>query len=117
MSDADRKPPRAMLALIALATPVPVPKSTIFYRDNGILSLSFERVDDGLAWGAYLGGEPTSYVRECTRYVGQYGQIIWHGWSVTIDAAEPVTPTDPSGVLTGDEWAALDEIAQGEGVN
>lgn len=80
--------PRAMLAVIALATEVPTPKSISIYPKSEILSLMFERLAHGLAWSAFLGGQTETYVNTDGRRYLDAGVIRWHGWSVQLHASE-----------------------------
>lgn len=91
MSDADRKSPRAMLALIALATDLPCPCEVTFYSSRGSLMLTFDRIDDAARWLAFLGAGSEPYVDKTNgrRHVGQVGLPKWHGWQFSAYAAEP----------------------------
>lgn len=109
MSDqTPRKSARQMLALIALATDLPVPETITFH--SGILGLSFPNARDGQTWVRHFNAELRNHVSDGIRYVGQLGAIDWHGWDVSCSGSEPVTPdTD----LDTDQDAALTELAEG----
>jgi len=84
----ERKDRRAMLALIALATDLPLPKAVNWYSDTG-LSLDFDSLADGMAWSQHLGGQTATYINnDGFRYLRE-GSIRWHGWLVQIHANEP----------------------------
>ncbi len=105
----ERKAPRAMLALIALATNLPVPKRISFHPSGVILSLDFDGVTDRQAWSAHLGGSTDTYVNRHNgrRYVDE-GVIDWHGWSVQIHASDERSPDTP---LDADATATLMALA------
>jgi hypothetical protein len=86
---------RKMLALIALATEVPVPKNISFHPNGELLSLTFERLSAGLAWSSYLGGQLDTYVHNAARYLNE-GVIDWHGWRVQLHACDLVEPVEAS---------------------
>jgi len=103
--------PRAMLALIALATEVPTPKSVSFYRDSAIFSLSFERLAAGLAWSTFLGGQTETYVNKDGRRYLDEGAITWHGWRVQLHASEPANDATTEAPLAEDVTERLAALA------
>lgn len=108
----NRKPPRAMLALVALATDLPLPQDVRFSVDerhaHHSLTLSFEAIADAVPWVERLGGTTQPHEYQGTRYLGyRAGSDLWHGWEVTLHAAEDAEQVDE----IGDERAALTELA------
>ena len=87
----ERSQPRAMLALIALATDLPVPEAIYLY-DNGILSMNLRSLAEGYAWLRFLGHTPASYANNNGYRHLKYGTIEWHGWHVHIQASDPAVP-------------------------
>jgi hypothetical protein len=101
----ERREPRVMLALIALATDLPVPGRIGFIDD--ILAMSFDRLVDGQAWSAHLGGKTETCAHKGQRYLNE-GMINWHGWSVQLNAHEPALT---GGQLDADTTARLAALA------
>lgn len=109
MSDATpRKSARQILALVALATDLPLPRTITFHSDAW-LSLEFDTARDGQTWVMRLGGELRENVSEGTRHVGQQMGVTWHGWAIHCYGTEPAEPVDE----IPDERAALTELADG----
>lgn len=104
-----RKPPRAMLALIALATDLPMPRGVTFFTDEGNLSLSFWTIADGSLWADHFGEQPSIRVADDGYRYLRAGTVIWHGWNIHLNAYEPVQPDVD---LAADERAALTELAE-----
>ncbi len=108
-----RGEPRRMLALIALAAELPMPPSIRFHPNGEILSLDFDRVQDGQAWSRFLGGKARTYTSDGNWYLAE-GVIQWHGWDVLLHACEPVAPDSP---LDDDTAARLAELVDAEAVS
>src|SRR6266571_5133804 len=89
-STPQRREPRAMLALIALATDLPLPTRINF--NDGILGLGFDSITEGLPWLAFFGQPQESYVYQGRRYLKDREINQWHGWHVQLAAAEPAVP-------------------------
>lgn len=109
----DRRDPRGMLAEIALATELPVPKEVSFLTDLGILSLRLATIADGVAWKRHLrpdDPERDSYISHSSglRHL-DHGVITWQGWRVNLSAHEPAAA--PSEPLPADTTARLTELA------
>lgn len=105
-----RRDPRVILAQIALATGLPIPKRIYFYDDPSILGLDLATLADGIAWSQHLGGDTTTYVNSndgrCYLYGGG-GSITWHGWTVQLHASDPPATTKP---LVEDITARLSDL-------
>jgi hypothetical protein len=104
---ADRAEPRVVLAHIALATALPVPRDVTFYPHG--LSLGFTRLADGQAWSEYLGGTTDTYVNEGRRYL-RSAVYRWHDWSVQLFASEAVTPDSGLDEQTRTALRAVTEV-------
>lgn len=106
-----RKPPRAMLALITLATDLPVPeKISLYQSDDGTfrLVLDLATVADGRDWADHLHMSIRSYVGgDGMRYLGA-DSADWHGWRASLFASEPVS----GGELADEQLAELAELAE-----
>ncbi|WP_157239579.1 hypothetical protein [Catenuloplanes japonicus] len=87
-----RSDPRVMLARISLMAELPMPRSIRFHGDigSGVLALTFDRIADGQAWSAYLGGQAGSEVTDGVRYL-KASWITWGGWQLHLNASEPVS--------------------------
>lgn len=115
-ADTERRAPRAMVALIVLATELPMPLGIRFQGEGigepgtSILGMDFDRVSDGQAWSRYLGGQTDTYRHTDGNTYLCEGPIRWHGWSVQLCASERPMPdgeldqdtTTRLGELTGD---------------
>jgi hypothetical protein len=113
-----RKPARAMLALIALATDLPLPEHVRTSADEWYgethygLTLGFDTIAEGSAWAQHLGATVKPYVSDGKRFLGSKGITVWHGWEVTLHAAEPVVDeAESKAELAGVDQAALTELA------
>lgn len=112
----DHKPARAILALIALATDLPMPTGIWLYppgevSDEPTLAISFATVADGLAWATHLGVSVTPYVGDDgNRYLGHRSADRWHGWRLSLGAHDPATVAEQD-TLSADESAALVALA------
>jgi len=95
-----------MLALIALATDLPVPGDIRFHPTKPILSLTFEQVSDGQAWSQHLGGQTITYMHSGRRFLDE-GQIVWRGWRVQLHASDEVRPDAPLSEDTAARLTAL----------
>jgi len=101
----ERREPRAMLALIALQSELPVPASIGF--NNGILSMSFPTITDGLPWLAFFGRRQETYVYQGHRYLKDRELNEWHGWHVQLHASEPAAPDTELDEATAGRLAQL----------
>lgn len=109
------KPARAVLALIALATELPLPNRIALYAEGEIgaepvLALDFATINEGIAWAKHLDVEVAPHVNNGYHYLGHRGVDYWHGWRVSLNAHEPVAVPEPD-LLTGEETAALAGLA------
>jgi hypothetical protein len=109
-SSAERKTPRQMLALITLATDLPLPKEIRFRSDR--ISLDLVTIADGVAWCRYLGFNDETRLNPLDgyRYL-TYGLGHWHGWGVSLHASE-IADRQPE-TIADDQTAALTELAEG----
>ncbi|MEV6297813.1 hypothetical protein AB0M02_00230 [Actinoplanes sp. NPDC051861] len=104
-----RKPQRAMLAQIALATTLPLPETVSFKADHGILYLHCGSMADGFAWVVHFGVEARKYELDGIGNL-THSDVVWDGWDLRVIASEP-DPV-PEKLPTGTE-TALCEIAGG----
>src|SRR6266700_8072018 len=104
-STPQRREPRAMLALIALATDLPLPTRINF--NDGILGLGFDTIAEGLPWLAFFNQPQETYVYQGRRYLKDRQINEWHGWHVQLAAAEPATPDTGLDTDTGDRLTEL----------
>lgn len=113
-----RKPARSMLALVALATDLPMPTSVRFRTNTidgtPIIEVGLRSIAEGLEWAAHFGitAKPYTYSDKYLYLGAQNTTERWHGWLVDVDAVEDVA--DPADEIT-DERAALTELAEAAG--
>lgn len=104
-----RKSARAILALIALATDLPMPNNIRFYTERSTISLDFESIADALPWCGYLDFDPETYLNgDGNRYL-KWARGDWHGWNVQLHAYDK----PPFDAIEEFDSAALAELAAG----
>ena len=93
------RPLRHMLALVALADQLPMPRLISFQGQGAgkagtsIMGMSFDSVAAGQAWSRYLGGKTDTHTHtDSGRTYLREGSIAWHGWHVQLQASDDAAP-------------------------
>jgi hypothetical protein len=80
---------RTMLAHVALAADLPMPRDVYFHEDS--LTLGFDLLSSASAWCKFLGGkEQAPGEKNGNRYFRDDLSIRWHGWQIYLTASESI---------------------------
>jgi hypothetical protein len=104
---------RAMLAHVALAPDLPMPKDIYFY--DGTMHLGFELLSSASAWCEFLGGtEEAPGVHKGNRYFRHDYKTKWHGWQIDLSAREPVKTVRAVPALPGNLTSDLSSLVSSD---
>lgn len=117
MSDETPRTARGMLALIALAETVPLPKAVNFwvnepeFSNTHVLRLALRTLADAAAWADHFGVKHHTNTHS-EKVWFRHDHPTWQGWKVQLSADEPV-PVAPDPDIDDATRAGLIELAYG----